>query len=614
MDLKKFFFIIFLLVIVGCVNQGDKDLSTSLYGKVIQTESEIPAAGTTVTAKYVTKFGIEKTVETKTLDESYSEELVGYYFFNRGQLRAKENTTITITCQNITNMVMSSPGRVVRSDIFVGYIPDKSRESSETITGDIRREEHLPSLEEKIYRFRIPEPSAGTIIFGQLLDDMHLPVGGKEIIMEWSSVNDTQYNSTSRTLTIEEAGVWDNESLEGYYWFEEIDAKPGSIIKIRTKDGMINATLIAKPGEKIRRDIWYTSEMVKEMKKEAFMAGIAKGIQSVRDNMDIYSKILLSILLVIVFILVFKNRKKIEMQLRKIAINSGIVRLRKTVGKFTGQSISTLMKADVITVDKSENLKSAVDTILSQDVYSVIVTDGKKPAGMMTIKDIVRRVIDKKGDLSKFNVADVMSAPLKTVKAEASLIDAMEFAVKNQFSKIPVVKDGRLVGVLTKTDLLRKFDEFIKMNVFGSVPLVRSIFEKGKVLIVDKEDLVVISFKRMLQEDKDIAVIIKKEEIIGFISDREILYEMYKNPLMLERLKNDQIMNEGVFLATPGTEIFDANKTMLENNIKRLIVISDKKVRGIVTQADVLRAAKSFLEGMIHKKKEELSEVIKLDK
>jgi CBS-domain-containing membrane protein len=85
----------------------------------------------------------------------------------------------------------------------------------------------------------------------------------------------------------------------------------------------------------------------------------------------------------------------------------------------------------------------------------VIIVDEEQPVGIVTERDIMKRVVSKGIAPKKLKVVDVMSKPLITASPCTSAGDAAKVMLKWNIKKLPVAENGRLVGVVTLTDLLR---------------------------------------------------------------------------------------------------------------------------------------------------------------
>ncbi|MBS3052647.1 MAG: CBS domain-containing protein [Candidatus Aenigmarchaeota archaeon] len=88
--------------------------------------------------------------------------------------------------------------------------------------------------------------------------------------------------------------------------------------------------------------------------------------------------------------------------------------------------------------------------------YFAIVTKDKKPVGIVTQNDVLRKVLGKKMDIKKVKMKDIMSKPLVTASVNDDIKKITKIMVKKNFLSIPVVdKSKKLLGVVTLFDALR---------------------------------------------------------------------------------------------------------------------------------------------------------------
>ncbi len=117
-------------------------------------------------------------------------------------------------------------------------------------------------------------------------------------------------------------------------------------------------------------------------------------------------------------------------------------------------TVRDFMTANVITIDVKETVLYAAKLMYQQDVGDLVVMDGVVAKGIVTERDLVRRVIAQKKTLET-KVSEIMSSPLITIDQEASLRDAARKMVKYRIRRLPVTKKNVLVGIIAASDFAR---------------------------------------------------------------------------------------------------------------------------------------------------------------
>lgn len=117
-------------------------------------------------------------------------------------------------------------------------------------------------------------------------------------------------------------------------------------------------------------------------------------------------------------------------------------------------TVGEVMTRDVATVAPDDPMEAALRRMNERDIGSVVVVEGDRPVGIVTERDVVRHALDP-GELRTRRVGDLMSAPLVTIPPAAEVVEAFELMTREGIRRLPVVEDGRLVGIVAERDLLR---------------------------------------------------------------------------------------------------------------------------------------------------------------
>ena len=126
-------------------------------------------------------------------------------------------------------------------------------------------------------------------------------------------------------------------------------------------------------------------------------------------------------------------------------------------------SVREVMTKDVKVVREDTSMQEVIATMIKFDISSVVVVQKERPIGLVTHKDILTKVIQPEFVASVLTVREVMTTPVITIGEEASIDEAARLMAKKGVKKLVVVKDGRLVGIVTSSDLVRAQPRLVQL-------------------------------------------------------------------------------------------------------------------------------------------------------
>jgi len=106
-------------------------------------------------------------------------------------------------------------------------------------------------------------------------------------------------------------------------------------------------------------------------------------------------------------------------------------------------------------IERSEGVVEAAQTMASEDVGSLPVVEGGELVGMITDRDLVIHVVAKALDPRSVTVSEVATRNPVVASPEEPLDEALQRMAQEQVRRLPVVDDGRLVGILAQADVAR---------------------------------------------------------------------------------------------------------------------------------------------------------------
>ena len=120
--------------------------------------------------------------------------------------------------------------------------------------------------------------------------------------------------------------------------------------------------------------------------------------------------------------------------------------------------IQELMTVKPRTVKKGDSIVAAAKLMRGEDAGIAPIVDGERLVGVVTDRDIAIRVVAEGKDPSTTKVEEIASENLVTVEPEQDLDDALRLMAQHQVRRLPVVEDGKLVGIVAQADVARHAD------------------------------------------------------------------------------------------------------------------------------------------------------------
>jgi CBS domain-containing protein len=120
------------------------------------------------------------------------------------------------------------------------------------------------------------------------------------------------------------------------------------------------------------------------------------------------------------------------------------------------KTVQDVMTSGPTSVASDALVIEAARRMSSEDVGSLPVVEGDRLVGMVTDRDLVLQVLAKDLDPNKIQVSEVCSENPVTAEPTEQLDAALQRMAKEQVRRLPVVDDGRLVGILAQADVARQ--------------------------------------------------------------------------------------------------------------------------------------------------------------
>ncbi|HER45671.1 MAG TPA: CBS domain-containing protein, partial [Thermoplasmatales archaeon] len=177
--------------------------------------------------------------------------------------------------------------------------------------------------------------------------------------------------------------------------------------------------------------------------------------------------------------------------------------------------VKEIMTTKIISVDKDDSLKHVLDLMKKNDITKIPVLEEKKFFGLVTDNVIAYKLgsIRKRGvTASRLHASSVTEKQVKTISPEEDVKNILKSVGEPGPTMLPVVEKDKLVGVVTKADLL---------PLVTNKNQLHSIMQK-KVHVVSLNDRVVHARRIMITENVARLPVFEEKKLVGIISDIEI--------------------------------------------------------------------------------------------
>ncbi|HEX6294007.1 MAG TPA: CBS domain-containing protein [Nitrososphaeraceae archaeon] len=132
--------------------------------------------------------------------------------------------------------------------------------------------------------------------------------------------------------------------------------------------------------------------------------------------------------------------------------------------------VRDIMTKDLLTISEKDTALKAAQLMSEKGVSSLIVLSDDQPIGIITERDFIKKVCLKELKLSTVKVGDMMSKIRTSASPDTSIDVAVQRMVNNRIRRLPIIDNGKLVGIITVTDLAKHLRTILLLNRAVSHP------------------------------------------------------------------------------------------------------------------------------------------------
>ncbi len=258
--------------------------------------------------------------------------------------------------------------------------------------------------------------------------------------------------------------------------------------------------------------------------------------------------------------------------------------------------VSAYMSMDLVTATPDDTLGDVLGKMKSHDVHELPVLERKKLAGIVTMRELIRR----RNLPPTTKVSTVLEVPPE-VNPEMALPEAAEKMISAGFRAIPVAKGKALVGIISRSDIVRAL-----VDTRALEGIVVRDFMTPNPQCVSEDDPVenAVQIMRSLGE-RSVPVVDKNRRLKGVIGLKDVV-ELFARPKVREQhgdragreekvaLEVKGVMRYPPFTVGPDADVHRAAELMAKNHVSSIIVTERDEPVGIITTQDLM----AFLAGL----------------
>lgn len=131
-----------------------------------------------------------------------------------------------------------------------------------------------------------------------------------------------------------------------------------------------------------------------------------------------------------------------------------MVQEKTDVSKVSLKAMAVMVR-EVITIDENALVKEAAETMNKFEIGSIIAVKRRKATGIITERDLLKRIVAEGKSAKRTRVKEIMSRPLFFIAPDTDVEEAARLMFEKKIKKLAVMDKNRLVGIVSLTDIAR---------------------------------------------------------------------------------------------------------------------------------------------------------------
>jgi CBS domain-containing protein len=117
--------------------------------------------------------------------------------------------------------------------------------------------------------------------------------------------------------------------------------------------------------------------------------------------------------------------------------------------------VRDIMTKQIVMIDHDKSALEAAKTMAERGISSVFVVRDGQPVGIVSERDFIKKICAKELPIAEVKIGDIMSKILTTADPDTPIEVAVQRMVNHKIRRLPIMDNGKLVGIITVTDLAK---------------------------------------------------------------------------------------------------------------------------------------------------------------
>ena len=188
-------------------------------------------------------------------------------------------------------------------------------------------------------------------------------------------------------------------------------------------------------------------------------------------------------------------------------------------------------------------------------------------------------------------IKNLMSTTLITIDKDQNLSDALKLLRKNKISRLPVLNNKELVGIVSERDIAKKlgsskYESMPASRLHVSSVMVKNVISVPQTMLLDEVA------KIMLDNGIGSVPVMDDDKMVGIVSKADFVTLAVEGEY--EKILVKDLMTKNVASVNPSERLVHARRVILDTKVGRLPVIEEDKLVGMITSKDLMRAFIDF--------------------